>query len=89
MRIVTMHPAGLRKCCFFTSAWKYFTSNDVLKFWKSSQWLPASCSFIYSLLHLTGQLFVFHSVLVCVKWDRPVTSMLRGCFEFLERFLFI
>lgn len=42
-----------------------------------------------NVLHLTGQLFVLHSVLVCLKWDRPATSMLRGCFEFLETFLFI
>lgn len=64
----------------------YFPWNGVLKFWKSRQWLSAACWVIYSLLHLTGQLFVLQSVLVCLKWDRPATSMLRGCFEFLETF---
>lgn len=62
---------------------------SVNNFWKACQWLPHSCWFIYSLLHLTGQLFVFYSVLLCLKWDRPVTSMPRGCSELLERFLFI
>lgn len=29
------------------------------------------------------------SVSVCFKWDRAVTSMLAGCFDFLQQVLFI
>lgn len=60
---VTMPPAGLRKILWLPKHLGVFIfpSNNLLKFW-----LPASCWFIYSLLHLTGQLFVFHSVSLCV-----------------------
>lgn len=56
-------------CCrtFLALRWgKKNTSNGLLKFWRSCQWLPASCWFIYSLLHPAGQLFVFSTLSLCV-----------------------
>lgn len=46
--------------------------------------------FLFYFFFQSSFLFVFsRSVSVCFKWDRAVTSMLAGCFDFLEQVLFI
>lgn len=48
--------------------------------------MAGSLSLVYLFPFASYWSVMFSSVLVCYKLDRPVTSMLRGCFDFLERF---
>lgn len=92
IHLVTIYVGILWIFSLFLSTWKnsFISFDSFLESWRTYQQLPVFFYlFLYSSLQLIGQLFVFHSVLVCYKWDRPVTSMLRRCFEFHERFLFI